>query len=148
MVSRTVRGSLSAVMRTAHQYLYYRDEEAKAKKAKPDSKGLREYIAENGELTPEGHIDFVFPEPVVIGEATYKGLRNQKTPGKNYIDEEKAQALAAKVKATNRLRTVVEVEVWDYDELYVLNQEGLVTDDQLDAVMETGDDSWSLVVIR
>jgi hypothetical protein len=150
-VGRVVRGSVSQILRTAHQYLFYRDQEAQAKKLKAAAydprkqTALRDYVAANGE--PNGdHRDWLFPEPFTIGTQTYLGLRNQASPS-TFMDEEKAQELVVAKGLRARVVKEVTTEVWDYDELYVLNQQGVITDDEIDSLMVT-DISHSLVVIK
>jgi hypothetical protein len=146
--------SVPAIVRAAHSYLFYRDEEAKAKKAKEravevlgDKKRnlLKEYVDEHG--TPNGKdYDWYFPEPITIGDFTYQGLRNQASE-KHLFDDDRAQTLLAAKGLTDRVRREVTTVEWDYDELYSLNQEGLLTDDELDSLLEI-EVSYSLVVIK
>ena len=133
------------MLRTAHQYLHYRDVEAEAKKAKPNSEDIKKYIAENGEENGN-HIDWLFPSPVTIGSATYRGLRNQGKPD-TFMDEDKARELVEAKNLRDKVVREVTTEVWDWDELYVLNQQGLISDDEIDSLMTT-EIKYSLVVIK
>src|SRR5262249_39566942 len=135
-MGRQVRGrtSVSQIMRTAHQYLFYRDQEANAKRLKAaayDPKkqtALRDHVAQNGEENADGHVDWLFEEPLVVGEATYLGLRNQKKSD-TFMDEEKAQELVESKGLRDKIVKQVTTEVWDWDELYVLNQKGVISDE-------------------
>jgi hypothetical protein len=144
-------------MRAAHQYLFQRDIENKAAKAKaqavavPGEKGgnlLKDYVAANGEETAEGHLEWYFDEPVTIGDETYKGLRNQRKPGEPLLDEERAEELLTKLGLRDEVIKEVTVEVADWQQLYVLNQEGKLTDEQLDSLFDEPEPSYSLVVIK
>lgn len=154
-MGRTVRGGVPQIMRAAHQYLLYRDQEAAAKKLKDKATKapgggnlIKDYIAENGEENSDGHVDFLFEEPLAIGSATYRGLRNQKTQPAPLLVEDRAEVLLKELGLLARVAKEVTVTVWDWDELYVLNQQGKITDDQLDALFDTPDPTYSLVVIK
>ena len=149
-MGRAVRGSVPQIMRTAHQYLHWRDEEARARREKEKAGGkqgqtIKDYIASHGE--PNGdHLDWLFDEPVTIGGETFLGMRRQASSDE-YMDEELAQELVERKGLRDRVVREVTVEVWDYDELYVLNQEGLVTNAEIDSLMTT-ETKYSLVVIK
>lgn len=154
MGRRVVRGSVPQIMRTVHQYLFYRDQAAEAerqKKAAYDPKKnpeLRNYVLANGELTPEGHVDWLFEEPLTIGASTYLGLRNQMSPGEDLLDTERAEKLLVELGLRDQVIKPVTTEVAEWDELYVLNQKGLITDEQLDSLFDPQPPSFSLVVIK
>jgi hypothetical protein len=142
-------------MRAAHQYLMYRDQEAAAKKLKDRANKapgggnlLKDYVAEHGEENSDGHLDFLFDEPLNIGGVRYRGLRNQKSQGAPLLDEDRAEVLLKNLNLRDRVAKEVTVVVWDWDELYVLNQQGLITDEQLDSLFDDPDPTWSLVVIK
>lgn len=153
-MGRVVRKVVSGVERAAHQYLFYRDEEARAKKAKDkavavqgDRKAnlLKDYIAEHGE--PNGdHVDWLFEQPLTIGDQTYLGMRNQASAS-TFMDPDKAEELVVAKGLRDKVFKIVEVEVADWDELYRLNQQGVISDDEIDDLMTT-ETSYSLVVIK
>lgn len=154
-MGRTVRGSVSRVMQTAHQYLYYRYEEAAAKrrkdatvKAPGGGNLLKEYVAEHGEETPEGHLEWRFSDPLNIGGEVYLGLRNQRSQGDPLLDEDRAEVLLKELGLRDEVVRTEQVEVWDWDKLYVLNQQGKISDEQLDSLFDEAEPSWSLVVIK
>lgn len=146
--------AVPAIVRAAHSYLFYRSQEAEAKRQKElatsvagDKKRnlLREYISENG--TPNGKdLDWVFDEPLTIEGSTYDGLRLQ-AKERQLLDEDTARDLLASRGLTHRVRREVVTEEWDWDELYTLNQEGKISDDELDSLTHT-DTQFALVVIK
>jgi hypothetical protein len=145
-----VRGSVPKPMRLAHQYLYYRDAERGAKGQKEEAGGkngaaLKDYILEHGEANGD-HIDWNFPDPLEIGESVYLGLRAQASSSV-LMDEEAAIELLDKKGLTDRVRKEVTAIQWDWSELFELNQEGLISDAEFDALMET-QTNYSLVVIQ
>lgn len=153
-MGRVVRKVVSGVERAAHQYLFYRDQEAAAKRAKDkavavpgDRKAnlIKNYIAEHGEANGD-HVDWLFTQPLTIGDQTYLGMRNQASSS-TYMDTDKAEELLKTKGLRDQVFKTVEVEVADWDEVYRLIQQGLITDDEYDALMET-ETTYSLVVIK
>jgi hypothetical protein len=150
-VGRTVTGGgrVPGWVRAAHQFLFYRDEQASAEKSRGQfAATLKSYIFEEGEETPEGHLEVLFPEPLNIGGVRYLGLRNQRTNPAPLLDEDRAQELLDQLGLRDRVAEEVTVTQWNWDELYVLNQQGLITDEQLDSLFDEPEPKWSLVVIR
>lgn len=146
--------SVESILRSAQQYLFYRDQEAAAKKAKEratevlgDKKRnlLKEYIDEHG--TPNGKdIDWYFPDALTIGDATYEGLRLQ-AKETQYFDEDRAAKLLEAKGLLNKVQVEVVTTEWDWDELYNLVTEGEITQEELDSLLET-DTQYALVVIK
>ena len=148
-MGRTVTGSVPGWVRLAHQFLFARDEQAKAEKSRGKfSKQLKDFIAEEGEETADGHLEVLFPEPLTIGGVTYLGLRNQRTNPQPLLDTERAEALLEKLGLTDKVAEEVTVVQWNWDELYVLNQQGLISDADLDSLFDEPEPRWSLTVIK
>jgi hypothetical protein len=127
-------------------------------------------ILEHGETDPvTGSIVWDFDEPIVTGDRMVTGLKWQRS-STMVINEERAQEVADSHEMTHRIQTTVmrfpgatsrdldrirevikdyyaipmeETEEFDYGNLYVLNQEGYITDEELDSVLEE-EESWSL----
>lgn len=145
-INRPVRD----IVKTAHTYLFNRAQASSATSVKNrESPVLKKWIAANGvEDETSGHINWVFDEPLTIGGETIKGLRNECKRGTPQLDEEAAQKLVTDKGLRERVVSEITVEVWDYDELYTLNQQELITDDELDALYPPTDPTYSLVVIK
>lgn len=147
-------GSVPAIMRTAHQFLFYRDQELEARAAKEraiavlgDRKRnlLKEYIDANG--TPNGKdFDWYFPDPLTIGENSYDGLRMQ-AKETIALDTDAALALLEAKGLTDRVAHEVTTVEYDWEELYELLQEGELTQEEIDGLMVT-DTQYALVVIK
>lgn len=154
-MGRTVR-RIPEALRRAQLYLLYRDQEAAAKREKDkatavpgDKKAnwLKDYVLEHGE--PNGKdIEWVFDDPLTIGDATYRGFKAQASEPSPELDEDAATELLETKELLGRVKKTIEVEVWDWDEIYVLNQQGLITDEELDKLLVTPDPSFSLVVMK
>lgn len=145
--------ALSPLGKSIHEFLYYRHEEAAAKRRKesaykPSKTAARDNIIvkaiiNNGELDEStGSYTWKFNDPMVIVNKEVTALTWQRSTGYQ-INEDAAQELA---RAKGLVSKVTHTEtVWDYDEFYVLNQKGKITDDELDSLI-TESESWSLRV--
>jgi hypothetical protein len=152
-MTRTVRNlTVAPILRAAQTYLFQRDIEAAAKRAKeaavavPGDKkanAIKDHVAKVGK--PAGdHVEWYFDEPMVIGAVTYLGFRNE-AKSSTFIDTDKADELIEKLGLKDKVeKTTVYV---DYNELYNLNQLGLVSDDDIDSVLVT-DVNYALTVIK
>lgn len=141
-------------MRRAHQYLFWRDEAARANREKAratavagDRKAnwIKDYVLANGEKEGKDVV-LLFDEPLTIGDVTYRGFKAQASTPHPYMEEDEVLELVrAKGLADRVIKTI---EVVDFDQLYVLNQEGAITDAELDGLMHQDEPTYSLEVIR
>lgn len=133
------RKPVSTFLRNAQDFLFHKDEAAQAGAVRDDAKKqVRTYLESDADDVYEDekknrYVDF--PAPVEINGVKYSGMKLQRnvTPT---MDTDAAEELLDTKGLTPRVRQVVETVVWDWDELYVLNQEGLITDTELDALMD------------
>lgn len=148
-MTRTVR-AVPNILRSAQQYLFYRDEEARAKRAKeaavavPGQKGanvIKDYVMAHGHKDGD-HFEWYFDQPLTIGDAEYLGFRNVATTS-TFIDTDKADELIAR----KGLEEQVTKTYTDYNELYNLHQQGLVSEEEIDALM-VSETKYSLTVIK
>lgn len=132
--TRTVRRRSpgSAIVSKLLQFLVLKDEE-KTTKFRLDSlkKELTQWVAEHGETDDKGHRNFVLPAPLDYDGKAYTGFQQQRRVSQSF-DTEVAEKLL-KDKDLWERATVVVREI-DQNEVYVLNQEGLLTDDELDSL--------------
>lgn len=152
-MTRTVRNlTVAPILRAAQTYLFQRDIEAAAKRAKeaavavPGDKkanAIKDHVAKVGK--PSGdHVEWYFDEPMAVGSVTYLGFRNE-AKSSTFIDTDKADELIEKLGLKDKVeKTNVYV---DYNELYNLNQLGLVSDEDIDSVLVTST-SYALTVIK
>jgi len=132
--TRTVRRRSpgSAIVSKLLQFLVLKDE-AKTTSERLDAlkKDLTKHVAEHGETDDKGHRNFVFPDPLAYGDKSYTGFQQQRRVTQSFDTE-----VAEKVLKDKDLweRATVVVREIDQNEVYVLNQEGLLTDDELDSM--------------
>lgn len=133
-----------------HEYLYHRAEAKQETDAKAEvSNDIREYVRENGIVRTDdegneftGNIEYRLPEPIEVEGEKFYGMELRKQRNITF-DYEAAKKLA-------------EDRDWDPDEyghfefiiepdaFYVKNQQGKLTDEELDDLLPEGDPSWSL----
>lgn len=132
--TRTVkrRSTASSVVGKLLQFLVLKEEVATTTK-RIDSlkKELTEHVKEHGETDDKGHRNFVLPAPVQHGEKTYTGFQQQRRVAQAFDDQ-----VAEKILKDKGLwdRAVVMIPEIDQNEVYVLNQEGLLSDAELDSM--------------
>jgi hypothetical protein len=90
-------------------------------------------LVKGGGLTDEkGSFFLNLHTPVTVGDKTYRTLKNERRVSER-LDEDAAEELLKSKGLLERCqKTVV---VFDPDELYVLNQEGLLSDEELDSLI-------------
>lgn len=132
--TRTVRRRSpgSAVIGKLLQFLVLKDE-VKTTGDRLDSlkKELTEHVQAHGETDDKGHRNFLLPAPLQHGEKTYTGFQQQRRVSQSF-DTQVAEGIL-KDRGLWERATVVVREI-DQNEVYVLNQEGLLTDDELDSM--------------
>jgi hypothetical protein len=143
---------------------------------KADKSILLSYIKDKGEADETGSYTFKFPKPVTIGTEEITGLKYRRGETPSSIDTEAVHDYARENDLEYKLSTAYfgvdgctsgqldEISAfikartsnfsvrqeWDYERLYVLNQQGEIPDDVLSAflVKHPEDAVWSLVVVR
>ena len=106
---------------------------------------IKANIRELGEPDEDGNIVWEF-DPVPSGDSFCSGLKLQRRVSE-YIDEESARALIEDAGLAPRCIRRIYTEEIDLDELYAANQEGLITDEEMDSIIEV-DENWALVKIK
>ena len=131
--------------RLTHAYLYHRNL-AKDMKSRQDdaSKALKAYIDEHGIPDDKGSLVVELDEPAVIDGVKYVGMMQQRRCSE-YLDTDKVEKLA--IEKDLRDRMVQLEEVWDYAEIYVLYQEGLISEEEFDNLMDVTE-QWALITIK
>ena len=99
-------------------------------------------VNENGSQIVE------FDEPLLVDGVKILGLENRRTETST-LDLDEVDDLLDQLPESVRKRVVKKVVdyIVDPDELYKLNQEGVITDEQLDALFTT-EVGWSLCVTK
>lgn len=92
-----------------------------------------------------GHLVWELPSPIPVGEKSVVSLTYQRKDPEPELDTEAAEKLLADKGLTDEASTMT--RVYDWGKLYVLNQQGKLSDGELDALFtETGETKWSLTV--
>lgn len=122
----------------AHTFLFSSSQEEQARKLKEKMRdGLKPYIMANFPQDEGGNHIYEFPSPIMVSEdERYSGLKAQRRVSE-WIDEDKARELIDKHNLWDRCVKYETVEVIDYDELYAANQEGIVSDEDIDDILES-----------
>lgn len=133
-------------LRQAHKYLYSSEEEARILKIKNESKDyLKDKITDLGEPDENGNILWYFDDPLILGE-TYTGLMLQRRVSE-YTDEDKVLEILQDTGLEARCVRYVTTPQIDLDEVYACNQEGLLTDEEIDSMIVI-QESYALVKIK
>jgi hypothetical protein len=126
------RSASSAIVGKLLQFLALKDE-VKVTSERLDAlkKVLTKHVVDNGETDDKGHRNFILPTPLEYGEKSYTGFQQQRRVSQSFDTD-----VAEKVLKDKGLwdRAVVMVPEIDQNEVMVLNQEGLLTDDELDSM--------------
>jgi hypothetical protein len=141
----------------AHEFIYNRAAEATATRVKNTKRdmlkgwltmknALGKFV--NGRVDENGHRHFDFKEPLTIGDETYTGIVAQRKTSSRIDLEAVEEALKAKGDSSYDLvfkRQVI--REFDEEALYVLNQKGVVSDEELDS-FTIEDESYSLTTVK
>lgn len=141
----------------AHEFINYRDLAAASVKVKDKKRDLLKgwltmknaaHKFVNGRVDSDGHRYFDFAKPITIGENTYTAIVAQRKTS-SYIDTEATEALL-RSKGDSSYDLVFPRKVireFDEDKLYVLNQKGVISDDELTA-LTVEEESYSLTTVK
>jgi predicted PilT family ATPase len=133
-----------------HTFLFHRSAAAVEKKAQEKvSKGIRSYVREHGtvqlnddgeEIT--GNIEYRVPKPIDVGGKLYYGMELRKQTSIQF-DYTEARRLAEELGWDEEDYGHNEFII-DQDAFLVKNQQGKLTDDQLDSLLVETDPTYSL----
>jgi len=129
-------------------YLFTTHEESNLKNKRAGLRqNLSDYIQEHGVEDENGNLILEFDKLMTVDDQDwYSGLMLQRRKSE-FINEDIARELIWKKDLTSRCIRITEVSEIDYDELYACNQEGLVTDEEIDTILEQ-EETWALVKIK
>lgn len=135
-------------LRRAHEYLLSHQVESENKAKREAARDyLKPYIMAAFDIDENGNFYYEFPDPISVdGKSWVKGLMARRRVSE-YTNEELAERLIKLHKLEKRcIKIVVSYEL-DLDELYAANQEGIISDDEIDSIIET-DVSYSLEKVK
>lgn len=139
--------------KSLHEFLYYRGAESSAKVFKDRARDvLKKWLTtevdgemKNGREDENGH-RFYDTDPIVIDGVTYAGVKAQRSASYS-VDVDKAEELARAKGVYDQVFKKVVERRFNEDELFVLNQKGVISDDELDA-LTVENISYSLVSVK
>jgi hypothetical protein len=134
--------------RAALSYLYHSDEVAMHTARKNEaSEYIKKNIRDLGELDENGNVIWLFDNPMTTDDAgQYLGFKLQRRVSE-YVDEEKARTIIESHGLGPRCVRYIEVTEIDYDEMYAANQQGIISDDEIDSII-SADETWALVKVK
>lgn len=138
------RRVISDLLRTSQTYLFDRAQRMRAEASEKKAKEwLKPYILENGEPDESGHLHISFDEPLAIEGKVYSGIvaRRNDVP---YLKTDEVEAWLGEHGLLEEIRIDVPATFYyDYEMVYILNQEGKIPDEVIDS-FEDHRVSWSL----
>jgi hypothetical protein len=139
--------AITAFMQHSQKFLYWRNESKKAEARKIDARDwLKDYIDVNGEPDENGSKRLYFDDAYTVDADSFAGLELRKGTPADRIDTDAAKLY---IKEHNLEGLVVKmVPTYDWDELVLLNQKGVISDDDLDALFVTPEPTYSLYAIE
>lgn len=140
---------LTDLTKSIHTYLFNRSSEGFAKKQKTDAgNDLRQHIMENGREDENGHKYLDLNPPLAIDGVTYTAIKLERRVSSS-VDLDATEVLMTKKGQVEyeRVFKQVVVEEFDENEFYLANQRGIVSDDELDAVI-TEEVTYALVPVK
>jgi hypothetical protein len=91
------------------------------------------HVDANGETDEKGSKFWRLPQPIEVNGQTFTEVKRERRVSQS-LDEEKTDELVTAKGVRDRVFKTVEMEVLDQDELYVLNQEGILSDEEIDGL--------------
>lgn len=131
MATRLAR--VTDIFRDAQTYLHIRTENSTVtNRFKLAKAPVKKWLEANGEEDVEGNLIYEFPREIIGGDdKVYSGVMLRKSVGQSFMVDGEVEALLLKKNPTLLARVFKTVEVLQPEELYVLQQEGLITEREL-----------------
>lgn len=107
---------------------------------------LKKWVMENGESDENGNILWVFSKPLISGSDKITGLMAQRRISE-FVNEDTAFGIADKYGIRDQVINKIITEELDFDALYRLNQQGIVSDEDIDSIIEFSE-TFALVKIK
>lgn len=136
-----------ALKEAVNGFLYNRAEQENTARLRDNYKfSLREWLMQDGEVDENGHRWLHFDDPLTIGGKTWRGICAQRRLSPS-IDMDATEALAKAKGLYDEVFPVVSVRQFDEDALYAANQRGLISDEELDALIEENE-TYAIVPVK
>lgn len=138
MVDEQMRWALSYIAET----MDYDELKSRIDTGKGD---LKNWMLDNCEQDESGNYIWDFDKPVAgDNDTSYRGLMLQRRVSE-FIDEDKADEIICSHNLQSRCYTTI--EVIDFDQLYACNQEGVVSDEEIDSILSYNE-TFALIKVR
>ena len=103
---------------------------------------LIKYVEKHAQIEDEKGSQFLsLPEPFEFGGSTYTSLKREKRSSQVFLEEE-AEALVRSKGLWEQASTTI--TVLDQDKIFILNQEGKISDDEIDELFDEKV-TWALI---
>jgi len=96
-------------------------------------KDMMDSLHTDGEADEKGHRYLYFKDPINVGGKKYAGVKRERRVS-TLFDEDTAEQILTQRGLLEQCQRVVTTTVLDQDEIYVLNQEGKISDAELDSM--------------
>lgn len=143
--------------RDAHMFLFYRDGAVTAGRLKDQARdSIKAWLTArdsdgklvNGRADENGHRFYDLPQPLTINGVTYTAIQAQRKTSSSIDLDAAAELLKAKGPGFyDQVFRPVEVREFSEDDLFILNQTGVISDTELDA-LETEEETFALTAVK
>lgn len=140
------RHSIPLELRLAHLYLLTSSDEAQLKSKREALRKDIMPLLRTLEADEDGNFFYKFPDPIQLGEESYTGLMAQRRVSEYVNDDTAMEIIKAHGLEDRCLKSYMVTEV-NYDELYACNQEGIISDEDVDSIIETSE-NYALVKVK
>jgi hypothetical protein len=137
----------SALIEAVNGFLHNRAEEEEVTRVKNRYRDvLRNWLMQDGREDENGHRHLDFDSPLTIGGKAWSGITAQRRISAS-IDLDKVEALVRARGLYDQVFPEVRIRQFKEDVLYILNQQGKITDAELDALI-TENVSFAIVPVK
>lgn len=91
---------------------------------------LSQLVDSQGDVDDKGHRYLQLPSPITVGEKTYGAIKRERRVSTVFKEDEAEETLQAKGLLARAQETIT---VLSQDAIYLLNQEGLLSDEEIDS---------------
>lgn len=139
-------GPLPESLKWVHNYFFAVDNEKSIKTDREKYRVLlKEFLFNNFDIDDRGNYYWEFDSPIkALDGIEYRGIMAQRRVSE-YTDEEKLIKLLDAKGLTERCTQ--HIPQLDLDEVFACNQEGLITDEEIESVLEY-DETYSIVRVK
>lgn len=130
------RAPLPEHHRHSLEYILISKDEAIIRKRREELRdSLKTWLLSNGEPDENGNYRYYFDKPVILDDQEINGLMAQRRVSE-MINEDTAFEVAERYGVLDQVVTEIITTELDMDMLYVLNQQGVIPDEDIDSIFE------------